>query len=54
MPPELRAQLFKAVAETNLRNRCPGSDERPTPDSPLPYKPSPDYPCDASQGPIRK
>lgn len=54
VPPELRAQLFDAVAKTNLRNRCPGSDERSTPDSPLPFKPSRDYPCDASEGAIGK
>jgi phospholipid/cholesterol/gamma-HCH transport system substrate-binding protein len=52
VPADLRAALFNAVAVTNYRNRCPGSDERSTPDSPLPFKPSPDYPCDASEVPI--
>ena len=54
VPPDLRAQLFDKVAVTNYRDRCPGSDERPTPDSPLPYKPSADFPCDASEVPIGK
>jgi hypothetical protein len=33
-------------------NRCPGSIERTAPDGSNPYKPSPDFNCDASQAPI--
>lgn len=46
VPQGLRDQVFKNTATLNQRNRCPGSLERGTV-----FKPSPDYPCDASQVP---
>jgi phospholipid/cholesterol/gamma-HCH transport system substrate-binding protein len=51
IPPELRPQVFKAVASLGQRNRCPGSTERPFTDKSNPYKPSPDYNCDETQIP---
>jgi phospholipid/cholesterol/gamma-HCH transport system substrate-binding protein len=51
VPPELREQVFAANVVTGRNNRCPGSVERPAPDGSNPWKPSPDYNCDASQTP---
>jgi phospholipid/cholesterol/gamma-HCH transport system substrate-binding protein len=49
VPPELREQAFQAAATTNQRNRCPGGGDHPSADGSRPWKPSPDYNCDASQ-----
>ena len=53
VPPNLRDEVFAANVETNLNNRCPGAVERPAPDGSNPWKPSPDFNCDPSQGPGR-
>jgi len=52
IPAELRTLLLSAGTKTGRNNRCPGSIERRTPDGSNPYKPSPDFNCDASQVPI--
>jgi phospholipid/cholesterol/gamma-HCH transport system substrate-binding protein len=52
VPPELRNLLLSAGTKTGRNNRCPGSIERSSADSGNPYKPSPDFNCDASQVPI--
>ncbi|MEA2157331.1 MAG: phospholipid/cholesterol/gamma-HCH transport system substrate-binding protein [Solirubrobacteraceae bacterium] len=52
VPPELRNALLTAGVKTGRNNRCPGSVERRAPDGSNPYKPSPDFNCDASQVPI--
>jgi phospholipid/cholesterol/gamma-HCH transport system substrate-binding protein len=52
VPPELRNLLLTAGVQTGRNNRCPGSIERRAPDGSNPYKPSPDFNCDASQVPI--
>jgi phospholipid/cholesterol/gamma-HCH transport system substrate-binding protein len=49
VPPELRAAAFKAGAQLNQRNRCPGSAEHPADDKTNPWKPSPDFNCDETQ-----
>jgi phospholipid/cholesterol/gamma-HCH transport system substrate-binding protein len=54
IPPELRPQVFKAVASLGQRNRCPGSTERPAPDKSNVYKPSPEFNCDETQVPPGK
>ena len=51
LPPELRQQAFRSLATLRQDDRCPGSMERPESGSGNPYKPSPDYPCDATQLP---
>jgi phospholipid/cholesterol/gamma-HCH transport system substrate-binding protein len=52
VPPELRNALLSAGVKIGRNNRCPGSLERTAPDGSNPYKPSPDFNCDASQTPI--
>ena len=52
VPPELRNLLLTAGTKIGRNNRCPGSIERSSADSGNPYKPSPDFNCDASQVPI--
>ena len=52
IPAELRTLLLSAGTKTGRNNRCPGSIERRAPDGSNPYKPSPDFNCDASQVPI--
>jgi phospholipid/cholesterol/gamma-HCH transport system substrate-binding protein len=52
IPPELRTLILSAGTKTGRNNRCPGSIERRAPDGSNPYKPSPDFNCDASQVPI--
>jgi phospholipid/cholesterol/gamma-HCH transport system substrate-binding protein len=47
IPLNLRNQVFKAVASTDQRDRCPGSAERGTV-----WKPTPDFPCDETQVPV--
>lgn len=47
IPPELRHQLFGAVASLGQNHRCPGSAERGSV-----WKPTPDFPCDETQVPI--
>jgi phospholipid/cholesterol/gamma-HCH transport system substrate-binding protein len=52
IPPQLRTLILSAGTKTGRNNRCPGSIERRAPDGSNPYKPSPDFNCDASQTPI--
>jgi phospholipid/cholesterol/gamma-HCH transport system substrate-binding protein len=52
IPPELRNLILSAGTKTGRNNRCPGSIERRAPDGSNPYKPSPDFNCDATQVPI--
>jgi phospholipid/cholesterol/gamma-HCH transport system substrate-binding protein len=52
IPAELRTLILSAGTKTGRNNRCPGSIERRAPDGSNPYKPSPDFNCDASQVPI--
>jgi phospholipid/cholesterol/gamma-HCH transport system substrate-binding protein len=52
IPASLRTLLLSAGTKTMRNNRCPGSMERRAPDGSNPYKPSPDFNCDASQVPI--
>lgn len=52
IPAELRNLVLSAGLHTGRNNRCPGSIERRAPDGSNPYKPSPDFNCDASQVPI--
>jgi phospholipid/cholesterol/gamma-HCH transport system substrate-binding protein len=52
VPPQLRNALLSAGVKIGRNNRCPGSLERTAPDGSNPYKPSPDFNCDASQTPI--
>jgi phospholipid/cholesterol/gamma-HCH transport system substrate-binding protein len=49
VPPELRGEAFKAGAELNQRNRCPGAAEHPADDGSNPFKPSGDFNCDPSE-----
>jgi phospholipid/cholesterol/gamma-HCH transport system substrate-binding protein len=52
IPPELRNALLSAGVKVGRNNRCPGSIERTAPDGSNPYRPTPDFNCDASQVPI--
>jgi len=52
IPAELRTLILSAGVKTGRNNRCPGSVERRAPDGSNPYKPSPEFNCDASQVPI--
>ena len=52
VPPELRDEVLAANAELGRNNRCPGSIERDTGDKTPNWRPSPDYNCDQSQGPV--
>ena len=49
IPPELRGPALEATLKRRQNNRCPGGGEHKTDDGSGPYKPTPDYPCDASQ-----
>lgn len=49
IPPELRNALFGVVNAIGQNNRCPGSIERGAM-----WKPSPDFECDETQGPVGK
>jgi phospholipid/cholesterol/gamma-HCH transport system substrate-binding protein len=49
VPPELRGEAFKAGAELNQRNRCPGAAEHGADDGSNPFKPSGDFNCDPSE-----
>jgi phospholipid/cholesterol/gamma-HCH transport system substrate-binding protein len=49
VPPELRRQVFEQLASLDQRNRCPGAIERGAT-----WKPSKDFPCDESEGPLGK
>ena len=44
VPEQLRDDVFRQVAATNQRNRCPGSADYGTA-----FKPTPDYNCDPAQ-----
>jgi phospholipid/cholesterol/gamma-HCH transport system substrate-binding protein len=46
IPPELRQPIFEKLANLGQRDRCPGAIERGAV-----WKPTPDFPCDASQVP---
>ena len=52
IPAELRDLILSAGTHPGRNNRCPGSIERRAPDGSNPYKPTPDFNCDASQVPI--
>jgi phospholipid/cholesterol/gamma-HCH transport system substrate-binding protein len=52
IPADLRTLILSAGTKTGRNNRCPGSIERRAPDGSNPYKPSPDFNCDATQVPI--
>lgn len=52
IPVELRNLLLSAGVKIGRNNRCPGSIERRASDGSNPYKPSPDFNCDATQVPI--
>jgi len=52
IPAALRNLVLSAGTKTGRNNRCPGSIERRAPDGSNPYKPSPDFNCDATQVPI--
>ncbi|CAN5133467.1 hypothetical protein BH20ACT16_BH20ACT16_14460 [soil metagenome] len=52
IPTELRNLILSAGLKTGANNRCPGSIERRAPDGSNPYKPAPDFNCDATQVPI--
>ena len=52
IPAELRNLILSAGVKIRRDNRCPGSIERRAPDGSNPYKPSPDFNCDAGQVPI--
>jgi len=52
IPASLRNLVLSAGTKPLRNNRCPGSIERRAPDGSNPYKPSPDFNCDASQVPI--
>ena len=52
IPASLRNLVLSAGTKVMRNNRCPGSMERRAPDGSNPYKPSPDFNCDASQVPI--
>jgi phospholipid/cholesterol/gamma-HCH transport system substrate-binding protein len=49
IPPELRGPALNATLETRQNNRCPGGGDHKTQDGSGPWKPTPDYLCDASQ-----
>jgi phospholipid/cholesterol/gamma-HCH transport system substrate-binding protein len=49
VPPELRGEAFKAGAELNQRNRCPGAAEHIADDQSNPFKPSGDFNCDDTE-----
>jgi phospholipid/cholesterol/gamma-HCH transport system substrate-binding protein len=49
IPPELRGPALEATLERGQNNRCPGGGEHKSDDGTGPYKPTPDFPCDASQ-----
>jgi phospholipid/cholesterol/gamma-HCH transport system substrate-binding protein len=52
IPASLRNLVLGAGTKPMRNNRCPGSIERRAPDGSNPYKPTPDFNCDASQVPI--
>jgi phospholipid/cholesterol/gamma-HCH transport system substrate-binding protein len=52
IPADLRNLILSAGTHIGRNNRCPGSIERRAPDGSNPYKPSPDFNCDAKQVPI--
>jgi phospholipid/cholesterol/gamma-HCH transport system substrate-binding protein len=52
IPADLRNLVLSAGTKPMRNNRCPGSIERRAPDGSNPYKPTPDFNCDASQVPI--
>lgn len=52
VPGALRPLLQTDTIKTGRNNRCPGSIERRAADGSNPYKPTPDFNCDASQVPI--
>ena len=49
IPPELRGPALQATIQRNQNDRCPGGGEHKSDDGTGPYKPTADFPCDASQ-----
>ncbi len=56
IPQPLQQQVLSlgGALATGRNNRCPGSNERDPTGGSTPYKPSPDFNCDASQVPVGK
>lgn len=52
IPPALRDDVLAAGAKLGRDNRCPGSSERDTGEGTIPFKPTPDFNCDASIVPV--
>ena len=52
VPPELRDDVLAAGAKLGRSNRCPGSIERDTEDHTPNWRPSADFNCDPTQGPV--
>ncbi len=52
VPPELRPEVVTGATKVGRNNRCPGSVERDPGDHSTPYKPTPDFNCDASMTPV--
>jgi phospholipid/cholesterol/gamma-HCH transport system substrate-binding protein len=52
VPLDQRIDALAAGAKIGRNNRCPGSDERDFGRGEVPYKPTPDFNCDATMTPI--
>jgi phospholipid/cholesterol/gamma-HCH transport system substrate-binding protein len=52
VPEDLQDDLANLVIQRGIRNRCPGSMERPAEDGSNPWKPSEDFNCDLREVPI--
>ncbi len=52
LPLELRKDALAAGAVIGRNNRCPGSNERDMGRGEVPYKPTPDFNCDATIRPV--
>jgi hypothetical protein len=53
LAPAFRADEIRTLARTNERNKCPGAAERDSfGDGSTPWKPYPEFNCDASQVPL--
>lgn len=52
LPLELRKDALAAGAQIGRNNRCPGSNERDQGRGEVPFKPTPDFNCDASIVPV--
>src|SRR4051794_8977748 len=49
VPPDLRDQALKQVANLGQTDRCPGAAEHAGADGSNPWRPSPDFPCDPTE-----